>query len=64
MLGDGEVCEEGLHLCRPHSLRMAFIMKQTEPFNPLHIRVFCAQTVVAGTDHLSHVLQKPGRLIF
>jgi hypothetical protein len=41
---------------------MAFVMKENKPFDLLDIRVFCAETVVAGTDHLPHLLQESGLL--
>jgi hypothetical protein len=57
-----EVREKLLHLRRPHGLRMAFVMKKNKPFDPLDIRVFRAETIVAGPDHLPHLLQEPGLL--
>ena len=63
VLVDRQVREETRHVGLSHLRRMALIVEQYEPSNPVDVSVLCTDAVVSDPNGLSDSVEKPRRTL-
>jgi hypothetical protein len=55
---DRKVCQKRLDFGSPHLVRMALLVKEDVPLDPMDIRFFCADAVVPDPNGLAKAIEQ------